>query len=121
MKNEKNIQSPACASCELASPKRICFAENGTGSKNCPTLMRKEILLQANKEYDAASIHEFALQASRQEAECYANRHERPYVLQPTKTRIMEICEFAKKIGYRRLGLAFCIGLTKEAQMVEEI
>jgi uncharacterized metal-binding protein len=121
MKKDKTIQVPACASCKLSTPERICFAENGTGSKGCPTLTRKEILAQANKEYDALPIREFARQASRQEADCYANRHERPYILQPTKTRIEEIFEFAKKMGYRRLGLAFCIGLVKEAQMVEEI
>ena len=49
------------------------------------------------------------------------NRHQRPYIMQPSKTRIVEICEFARKMGYRRLGLAFCLGLTKEAAAVEEI
>jgi len=66
-------------------------------------------------------ICEFAHQASVQEAEGYANRHQRPYILQPTKTRIEEICEFAKKMGYRRLGLIFCIGFIKEAGIVDEI
>ena len=64
---------------------------------------------------------EFARQASIQEADCYANRHERPYVIQPTKTRIVEICEFAQKMKYKRLGLAFCIGLVKEAAVVDTI
>jgi uncharacterized metal-binding protein len=41
--------------------------------------------------------------------------------MQPTKTRIVEICEFAEKMRYRRLGLAFCLGLAKEAVIVEEI
>jgi len=41
--------------------------------------------------------------------------------MQPTKTRIVEICEFAQKMGYRRLGLAFCLGLTAEAKKVELI
>jgi uncharacterized metal-binding protein len=34
---------------------------------------------------------------------------------------MVEICEFAGKMGYKRLGLAFCIGLAKEAKTVEEI
>ncbi len=92
MENKKNTPSPACASCELETPKRICFAESGKGSKGCPTLTRKEILIEANDKYDATKIWEFARQASRQEAECYANRHERPYIMQPTKTRIVEVC-----------------------------
>ena len=41
--------------------------------------------------------------------------------MQPTKTRIVEICEFAKKMNYNRIGLAFCLGLTQEAGIVEEI
>ena len=41
--------------------------------------------------------------------------------MQPTKTRIVEIYEFAEKMQYRRLGLAFCVGLSKEAGIVEEI
>ena len=41
--------------------------------------------------------------------------------MQPTKTRIQEIWEFAKRMGYKRLGLAFCVGLVKEANVVQEI
>jgi uncharacterized metal-binding protein len=41
--------------------------------------------------------------------------------MQPSKTRIVEICEFAKKMNYQRLGLAFCMGLTKEAGVVQGI
>jgi uncharacterized metal-binding protein len=33
----------------------------------------------------------------------------------------VEICEFAQKMGYKRLGLAFCIGLVQEAKAVEGI
>jgi uncharacterized metal-binding protein len=41
--------------------------------------------------------------------------------MQPSKTRIVEIYEFATKMGFERLGLAFCIGLAKEAGIVEQI
>ena len=41
--------------------------------------------------------------------------------MQPTKTRIVAICEFAKKMGYKRLGIAFCIGFTKGVRTLEEI
>lgn len=121
MEEETNHRFPSCASCELETRERICYTEEGRSSKGCPTLTRKEVLKEANKEYESPGIYEFARQASRQEAECYANRHERPYVMQPTKTRIVEVCEFAEKMGYKRLGLAFCIGLKYEAGLVEEI
>ena len=83
--------------------------------------MQKNVLDRANREYREPQTREFAVQASRQEAECYANRQQRPYVMQPSKPRILEICEFAKKMGYKRLGMAFCMGLTREAAAVEEI
>lgn len=121
MNNQKKRPDPSCASCEHDIPQRICFDKTGKGEKGCPTLTRKKILTQANKEYEDQNVYEFARQASIQEAECYANRHEKPYVMQPTKTRIVEIMEFAKKMNYQKFGLAFCIGLSKEALIVKEI
>ena len=112
---------PSCGSCVFPPFERICSSGSGKSSKGCATLTRKEILGQANEEYESPEIGEFARQASIQEASCYANRHERPYVMQPTKTRIVEICEFAKRMGYERLGFAFCMGLSDEANAVQAI
>jgi len=84
-------------------------------------LTREQVLIGALKEYETPELREFARQASIQEAECYANRHQRPYIPQPTKTRIEEICEFAGKMGYKRLGLAFCVGLISEGKVVHDI
>jgi uncharacterized metal-binding protein len=97
------------------------MAEDGKASPGCPTLTREDVLEEANKEYELPDKGEFARQASIQEAACYANRHERPYVMQPSKTRMVEVCELAERMGYKRLGLAFCIGLSKEAKAVEGI
>lgn len=93
----------------------------GKGSKACPTLGKKKLADQAKKKYQPAGIREFARQASIQEGECYAGRDQRPYVMHPTKPRIQEICEFARKMGYTRLGLVFCVGLYKEAAIVARI
>lgn len=122
MPKKKDRSFPECASCRLGADKRICFSNDGSASPGCPTLARKGVLAEADKAYreDPRTL-EFARQASIQEGECYANRHERPYVMQPTKSRIVEICEFARKMGYRRLGLAFCLGLANEAAIVEQI
>ena len=121
MPKKKKTPPPACASCDHAEMKKVCVDEDGHSSKGCPTLVYNDVLAEADKEYDRSEILEFARQASRQEASCFANRHQRPYVMQPTKTRIVEIYEFAEKMKYRRLGLAFCLGLCKEATIVEEI
>lgn len=121
MGKKKSKAIPSCAACNLEVNRRICYSEEGVGSKGCPTLMDKGVLKDAEEAYEIPEVREFARQASIQEAECYANRHQRPYIMQPTKTRIQEIYEFAEKMGYKRLGLAFCLGLVKEASVVEEI
>ena len=121
MEKKRGELTPSCAGCDLEVNRRICYTEGGVGSKGCPTLRDEKVLMEALKEYEDPKIREFARQASIQEGECYANRHQRPYIMQPIKTRIQEISEFAQKMGYKRLGLAFCLGLVKEAATVEEI
>jgi uncharacterized metal-binding protein len=37
------------------------------------------------------------------------------------ETRLGEIILFAKELGYKRIGLAFCIGLSEEAKVIDEI
>jgi uncharacterized metal-binding protein len=37
------------------------------------------------------------------------------------ETRLGEIILFAKELGLKRIGLAFCIGLSDEAKIIEEI
>ncbi|MGD2097826.1 MAG: DUF1847 domain-containing protein [Desulfobacterales bacterium] len=121
MAEKKPKPAPGCANCEHEAAQKICMNTQGLSSKGCPTIAYEDVLCEADREYDQADILEFARQASRQEADCYANRHERPYVMQPTKTRIVEIYEFAEKMNYRRLGLAFCAGLARESAIVSEI
>lgn len=121
MRKKKREFRPSCGSCGFEPTKKACIIEEGTGGKGCPTLVESSALKEANAEYERPDVKEFARKASIQEAECYANRHERPYIMQPTKTRLVEICEFAEKMGYRRLGLAFCVGLFREAATVQEI
>jgi uncharacterized metal-binding protein len=121
MTDKKKKLSAACAACEIPAGGKICFSENGQGAKGCPTLIHEALLEETRKIYEDPEIFEFARNASIQEGECYINKIENPFVLEPTKTRITEICEFAHKMNYKRLGLAFCIGLTNEAAIVDKI
>jgi uncharacterized metal-binding protein len=121
MKKKQNRPGPSCATCGIQTPDKLCFNQDGQAGKYCPTVSNKSVLKEANKEYENPDIGLFAQNASRQEADCYENRHQRPYVMQPSKTRIIEICEFAQKMGYKRLGLAFCLGLSAEAEVVVKI
>ena len=118
---EKRDHAPHCADCGHEVNTRVCMQPKGESHRGCPTLTQKKVLNQSNREYERPEILRFAQQASRQEADCYANRDQQPYIMQPTKPRILEICEFAGKMSYKKLGLAFCIGLAKEAGVVEEI
>jgi len=36
-------------------------------------------------------------------------------------TRVEEIIEFAKRMGFKKIGIAFCIGLFEEAKLIAEI
>lgn len=121
MEEEKKTRQSACALCSTETFNRICINKNGVASKGCPTVSKKDVLADAEKIYEDPGVLEFARQASIQEGECYINRKENPFVLEPTKTRIVEIYEFAQKMGYKRLGLAFCAGLIREAAVVDGI
>lgn len=112
---------PNCARCPLTRAERICLNKKGKAPRGCPTASGKKLVEKATSIYSHAAIGEFARQASIQEGECYAGRDQKPYVLRPVKTRIEEICEFANKMGYVRLGLVFCVGLAREAGAVADL
>lgn len=116
---EKTISQ--CAYCKIDSQEKVCLVEGGKGPRFCPTLNQKDIVTEAMTEYAKKEIGEFARQASIQEGQCYANREAKPYTKFPVKPRVQEICEFAKKMGYKKLGIAFCIGLACEATILNKI
>ncbi|HOO62669.1 MAG TPA: DUF1847 domain-containing protein [Synergistaceae bacterium] len=110
-----------CAKCPFPSSERICTSPGGKSPAFCPTKNLKNLVPQALEEYSKPEIHEFARQASLQEAAGYGNREKGYAYLKPVKPRIEEIMDFARRMKYTRLGLAFCAGLHQEARIVEEI
>jgi uncharacterized metal-binding protein len=84
----------------------------------CPMRRHPEILTKTESAYQKKSVREFARLASVQEAECYELT---PEGLKTKITRIEETMLFARKCGFRRLGIAFCIGLREEARQVSAI
>ncbi|MEW6374246.1 MAG: DUF1847 domain-containing protein [Thermodesulfobacteriota bacterium] len=108
-----------CTKCAVIE--KICWLENGKGPKWCPTKNESESLHEALKEYDEPNVKEFARLASVQEGSCYALRDARPFVMIPTKSRLEELIEFSQRMGYKKLGMAFCSGLTHEAFILSEI
>lgn len=114
-------KAPECAFCNVPMGERICRNPEGKGHVGCPTVVRQKEVAWAREQYEKPDIHEFARQASLQEARGYTNRHDLRGVTRPVKPRIQEICEFARRMGYQRLGLAFCAGLAYEANLTAEI
>ena len=104
-----------CAKCTRV----VCGSkEFDQGPSNCPTKVKAEVIKQAVAEYDKPEIREFARQASIQEFECYMNLPEGTTTRNP---RVEEVAQFAKKMGYKKLGIAFCGGLRREAEMLTTI
>jgi len=88
------------------------------GPDDCPTKIKARVIEKAVKEYENPEIKEFARQASIQEFENYMSM---PEGLMSRNPRVEEVIQFAKKMGYRKLGVAFCIGLKEEARLFTEI
>lgn len=105
----------SCAGCT----KVVCTSEYSLeGPANCPLQTRPGVIRQAVAAYEQPQVKEFARQASIQEFECYMNLPEGLVTRHP---RVEEIVQFAKKMGYRKLGVAFCVGLKDEAQVFVDI
>jgi uncharacterized metal-binding protein len=114
--------SPNCARCV----KRDCYptikANEVPSIDNvpafCPMRLTPEVIEKAVSEYDNPEVKEFARQASLQEFECYERLPEGRRTKNP---RILELIQFARKCGYKKLGIAFCIGLPNEARILTDI
>lgn len=102
-----------CAQCMLKN--RVCRQQDGASPAFCSTVLYPQALEKAAYEYKKGDIKTFAHAASLQEAECYIDREANPAYKYPVKPRVQEIIEFARKMGYRKLGVAFCGGLHREA------
>ena len=105
----------ACAKCTNV----VCITENfDSGPTNCPVKTKQTVIEAALAEYAKPQIKAFARQASIQEFECYMQL---PEGMTPRNPRVEEIAQFANKMGYKRLGIAFCGGLAKEAAILSTI
>jgi len=91
----KKSMSPQCGRCE---------SKECRDGKDCFSQTPRHRPLYYN---DVAKLHQAA---SAVEAKHYCK-----------ETRLGEIILFAKELGYQRIGLAFCIGLSEEARIIENI
>jgi uncharacterized metal-binding protein len=101
---------PACAYCPVNV--RACrsgeSAERGPGF--CPTKVDQAGIDDAASEYDDAEIRRISQVSAVVEAEGYCKW-----------TRVQEICEFAKRMGFKKIGIATCISFVDHAKVLSGI
>jgi uncharacterized metal-binding protein len=112
---------PNCATCPFVITERLCRKEDGRSPDSCPTKNQTGLIETSMNEYKKPDILEFAKQSSIQEGEGYGQKERGYDYVKPVKPRIMEIIELAQKLKFKRLGLVFCMGLRKEAKVVEKL
>jgi uncharacterized metal-binding protein len=103
-------EDPACAYCPPAV--RACrqgeAAERGPGF--CPAKVDPQAQADARALYDDPETRRISQESARVEAEGYCKW-----------TRVEEIIEFARKMGYRKLGIANCISFVDHAYVLTGI
>ncbi len=113
-------ESPRCAVCPFDPARRVCRREEGQAPPFCPTVNEAEIAGRCLERLDEPGLGAFARNSSVQEAAAYADRDLGYDRVRPAQPRLAEIASFASMMGYRKLGLAFCVGLRREAKVVEQ-
>jgi uncharacterized metal-binding protein len=105
---ERPMMELKCVLCGV----QACCDEPGTSAYPdfCPMAGDSDALQGAREAYTDEETREYALAAARTEADRY-----------PLETRVEEVMSFARRIGARRLGIASCVGLIREARMLHEI
>ncbi len=103
-------RDPACAYCP--DDVRACrvgeSAERGPGY--CPTKVDQDGIDDAAGEYDDAEVRRISQVSAVVEADGYCKW-----------TRVEEICEFAKRMGFKKVGIATCISFVDHAKVLSGI
>ena len=108
--SEQKYADPGCAYCP--SNVRACLLgedkERGPGF--CPSNVNPQGMAAARQIYEDPFYHRVAQESSRVEAEGYCQW-----------TRVEEICQFAKKMEFTKIGIATCISFVDYARTLSQI
>ena len=97
----------SCIDCTIGS----CNLKDSPFPGFCTTTnMDEEVLKDAMEQYEDPEIRKVTIAAAEVEAENYMKM-----------TRLEETIEFAKKIGAKKIGIATCLGLLKESNILAKI
>ena len=103
----EQFKDPSCALCKTLACSRGLKEK---APDNCPMINENNLLENTLHEYQDKIVQKFACTAAHVEAEGYCSW-----------TRIEEIIAFARRENYNRIGLAYCIGLRREANRFNDI
>lgn len=120
-KELKEREAPLVNCAQCSAPVCSTTEWQEKAPKNCPVRTKPHIIEKARNMVLDPEFREFAYTATKQEGSCYMNLPVVPGVRTGVKTRVEETIEFANRMGYRRLGVAFCGGVADEARMLVEI
>ncbi|TET28655.1 MAG: DUF1847 domain-containing protein [Candidatus Heimdallarchaeota archaeon] len=96
-----------CSKCN----KLVCSSmEYDKAPDGCPTIEKKEVFKKARKKLENPKILKTSQVAAHVEVTGYMKW-----------PRVQELIVFANKMGYKKLGIAFCIGLKEEAKVLTQI
>ena len=98
--------------CHICNSFKYCLIGNpNPGKQNCPMIVSSEIEQEVMKLYKTDEfVKKSTSVASIVEAQGYIHW-----------PRLKDTIEYAKGMGFKKLGLAFCVGLRKEASRTAEI
>ena len=112
---EKREPAVNCAKCK----RPVCNSRvPEEGPANCPGKLVPEVIRKATEKCFSPEFKDFAFKASIQEGSGYMNLPHSPNSPSPVKSRLEETMEFAMRMGYRRLGVAYCGGVQFEASLL---
>ena len=105
---------PKCANCPVAYCESMPVEklERNALPKNCPIKINPEVVENAVKRYGEGVAKQLYVPATITEKEAYESIRG---VVMAVRPRIKELIEFAKLIGFKKIGVAFCSGLRDEA------
>jgi len=105
-----DYDDPSCAYC--SENVRACrLGESGErGPGFCPSKVDQAGIDGAAGEYEGAEVRHISQVSAVVEAEGYCKW-----------PRVLEICEFAKRMGYKKVGIACCISFVDHAKVLSGI
>jgi uncharacterized metal-binding protein len=122
LRGEKLREEEVLVTCAMCT-RRVCGSEAwDKGPDNCPAKISMDVIKKATEKYFATPESlAFSLNASRQEGAGFIKMPHAPAAPSPVKSRVEEIMEFSGRMGYKRLGVAFCGGAHEEAALLVPI